>query len=299
MNGDIREYAKLGLVHHLLYSEYLNSSEKHVETLLKFIKRTDIETFDCCLPYGEDYRQLLIPAIRECGKTNCFAIHFYPLRSLPLAAKTPANRAQTWMIIDDMIAQAAAIEAEGFIFAAGTPSFYDAKAEDFSAFDDFCDKLCLKLKKHNITALLEPFDMDVDKKFLYGPIDDCVKLAKRISAKHDNFGFEIDMAHLPLMREDFASAIERTSPWLKRVHLGNCVLKDKNNPRWGDTHPPIGFAGGEIDIPELKIILRSLLDCGFLDKSNRGNLLIEMTPFPGKSVDYTVNDNFTRLEQAW
>ncbi|MCK4400691.1 sugar phosphate isomerase/epimerase [bacterium] len=299
MIGNIREYAKLGLVHHLLYPECGNDPEAHVKTLLEFIKRTDIETFDCCLPYGDEYQNELISAICKCRKTVCFAIHFYPLRSLPLAAKDPANHAQTWMILDDMINQAAAIGAEGFIFPAGTPSFYAAVPEDFTAFDCFCAELCVKLEKHHITALLEPFDMDIDKKFLYGPIDDCVKLAKRISAKHNNFGFELDVAHLPLMREDFTSAIERTAPYLKRIHLGNCVLKDKNSPRWGDTHPPIGFEGGEIDVQELKIILRALLDCGFLDKKNRGDLLLEMTPFPGKTVDYTVNDNFKRLKNAW
>jgi len=299
MNGDIREYARIGLVHHMLYPECGNDPEVHVKTLLEFIKRTDIETFDCCLPYGEEYRKQLIPAIRECGKTVSFAVHYYPLRNLPLAAKTPANYAQTWMIIDDMIEQAAAIGADGFIFGAGTPSYYDANPEDFAAFYRFCGDLCAKLKPHDITAMLEPFDMDIDKKFLYGPIDDCVALAKRVTAKHDNFGFELDMAHLPLMRENFASAIKRTAPYLKRIHLGNCVFKDKNNPRWGDTHPPIGFNDGEIDIPELVVILRELLDCGFLSKENRGNLLVEMTPFPGKSVDYTVNDNFARLEQAW
>lgn len=299
MKGDIREYAKLGLVHHLLYPECGDDPRAHTDTLLAFTKRTDIETFDCCLPYDQGYRQLLIPEILKCGKTVCFAIHFYPLRRLPLAAVSPVNYAQTWMIIDDMIEQAAAIGAKGFIFGAGTPSFHDASPEDFAAFDRFCNELCIKLKPHNITAMLEPFDMDIDKKFLYGPIDDCVKLAKRISDRHNNFVFELDVAHLPLMREDFTTAIKRTAPYLKRVHLGNCILKDKNNPRWGDTHPPIGFAGGEIDMPELTVILRSLLECGYLDKNNRGNLLVEMTPFPGKSVDYTVKDNFSRLEKAW
>ncbi len=299
MNGDIREYAKLGLVHHLLYPECGNDPEIHTETLLKFIKRQDIETFDCCLPYGDKYRQRLIPAIRECGKTVCFAVHFYPLRSLPLAGKTPANIAQAWMIMDDMIEQAAAIGAQGLIFGAGKPSFYDAKPEDFMAFERFCLELCGKLKTHGITAMLEPFDMDIDKKFLYGPIDDCVRLAEQINRKYDNFGLELDVAHLPLMREYFASAIKRSGSYIKRIHLGNCVLKDKKNPRWGDTHPPIGFDGGEIDVPELVTILRSLLDCGFLDKNKRGNLLIEMTPFPDKSVDFTVEDNFAKLEKAW
>jgi sugar phosphate isomerase/epimerase len=299
MNRDIREYAKLGLVHHMLYPDSGESEYDHTQTLLEFVKRTDIETLDCCLPYNQDYRQQLIPAIRECDKTVCFAIHFYPLRKLPLAAGTPAERAQVWMIIDEMIEQAAAIGAEGFIFGAGTPSFYDATPEDFMAFDDFCDELCAKLKPHNITAMLEPFDTNIDKKFLYGPIDECVRLAERINKKHDNLGFELDMAHLPLMNEDFATAIERSAQYLKRVHLGNCVLKDKANPRWGDTHPPIGFDGGEIDVPEIKTILRSLLDCGFLNKENRGDLLVEMTPFPGKSVDFTIEDNFKRLEKAW
>ena len=299
MKEDIREYAKLGLVHHMLYPECGSDPEIHVKTLLEFLERTDIETFDCCLPSGDQYRQQLIPEIKNCGKTVSFAIHYYPLRSLPLAAKTPDNHARTWMILSDMIEQAAAIGAEGFIFGAGTPSYYDAGQDDFAAFDRFCDKLCTKLKPHGITAMLEPFDMDIDKRFLYGPISDCIELAQRITAKHDNFGFELDMAHLPLMREDFSSAIARTAPYLKRIHLGNCVLKDKSHLRWGDTHPPVGFPGGEIDVPELMIILRGLLQCGFLNQTNRGNLLMEMTTFPGQSVDFTVADNFVRLEKAW
>lgn len=299
MNIDIRKYAKLGLVHHLLYPDCTGDSGYHAETLREFLQRTDIETLDCCLPYGNKRRQELIPLVRNCGKSVCFAIHLYPLRSLPLAAISPATGAQRWMIVDDMIEQAAAIGAEGFIFGSGVPSYHEAERRDFAAFAEFCSVLCSKLKPHNMTAMLEPFDMDIDKKFLYGPIDACVNLADRISEEHDNFGFELDVAHLPLMREDSASAIRRTASRLKRVHLGNCVLKDKHNPRWGDTHPPIGFRGGEIDVPELAVILKALLDVGFLNTGGRGNLVMEMTPFPGLSVDDTVADSFERLEKAW
>lgn len=298
MNADIREYARLGLVHHLLYPECAGDPDLHARTLLEFIRRGDIETFDCCLPAGGEHLERLAPAIRECGKTVCFAIHFYPLRSLPLAA-APEDAVRTWKILDAMIAQAAAIGAEGFIFGAGTPSYHDAAERDFEAFDRFCRELCGKLEPHGITALLEPFDTDVDKKFLYGPIDACVRLAERVRRDHGNFGFELDVAHLPLMREEFPSAIRRAGPYLQRVHLGNCVLKNPRDPRWGDTHPPIGYPGGEIDVPELAVILRSLVEAGFLDRKNRGNLLLEMTPFPGKSVEYTVRDGFSRLHRAW
>lgn len=299
MKEDIREYAKLGLVHHMLYPECTTDPRLHTETLLEFIKRNDIETFDCCLPYGEKYRKKLIPAIRNCDKTVCFTIHLYPLQNLPLAAVSYAEQSQMWMIIDDMIQQAIAIGAEGFIFAPGIPSFYDATPEHFAAFDKFCLDLCSKLKPYNITAMLEPFDIDIDKKFLYGPIDECVKLATRICEKHNNFGFELDVAHLPLLGETFEHAIKMTAPKLKRVHLGNCVLKNKSNPLYGDQHPPIGIKGGEIDIPELIQILKLLLEIKYLNKQNRGALLVEMQPFPGSTAEDTVSDSFERIQKAW
>jgi hypothetical protein len=55
----------------------------------------------------------------------------------------------------------------------------------------------------------------------------------------------------------------------------------------------------KINLPETGGNEEALLDCGFLDKNNRGNLLIEMKPFPGRSVEFTIEDNFTRLKQAW
>lgn len=299
MNEDIRNYAKLGLVHHMLHPNCVSDPEAHIDTLLTFVQRDDMETFDCCLPYGEERRRRLAPAIRDCGKSVCFAIHFYPFTALPLTSASPIVQSQSWMILDDMIQQAAAIGAEGFIFAAGPPAFHAATQDDFAAFDHVCATLCDKLKPHGITALLEPFDFTIDKKFLYGPIDACVELAKRVTNEHDNFGFELDMAHLPLMGEDFTTAIQRLRPWLKRVHLGNCVLKDKTNPRWGDTHPPIGFPGGEIDVKETTIILRGLLETGYLNTKNRGALVLETTPFPDKTPDETIADNIRRLRQAW
>ena len=102
MKDDIRKYARIGLVHHMLFPDSHLDAAKHAETLAAFAARTDIETFDCCLPYAEEFRKQMVPAVRDCGKTVCFAIHFFPLRLLPLAAKTPVAKAQTWMLIDDM-----------------------------------------------------------------------------------------------------------------------------------------------------------------------------------------------------
>jgi len=300
MKDDIRQYARLGLVHHMLYPRCMEDADDHVETLAAFVRRTDIETFDCCLPYGRQRRAKLIPLIRNCGKSDiAFAIHLYPLRKLFLSSTTPHEQAQVRMIMEDMVEQAAAIGATGFVFGSGGPSPAQATEQTYAAFRDLCRWLCGRLAPHGITALLEPFDTDVDKKFLYGSTADCVKLIESLRPAVNNFGIELDIAHLPLMGEDFASAIRTVAPYLKRVHLGNCVLKDKDHPLYGDFHPPIGFEGGEVDVPQIIEILGALLEVGFLSKHKRGALLIEMTPWPGKTVEQTVQDGFDRLQRAW
>ena len=300
MNNDIRKYARLGLVHHMLYPDCGEKPEEHVPTLLALAQRTDIETFDCCLPYDREARARLIPALRACGKTDItFATHFFPLRKLSFCTTARPEQAQIRMIVGDMVEQASALGATGFIFASGGPAPAQATPANHAAFADFCRWLCGELKPHGITAQLEPFDTTIDKKFLYGPTAACVALIESLRPEVDNLGLELDMAHLPLMGETFTHAIRIAAPHLKRVHLGNCVLRDKAHPRYGDTHPPVGYPGGEIDVPELTEILRLLCEVGFLDTAKRGNLVIEMTPWPGKSVEATIADGWERLARAW
>jgi sugar phosphate isomerase/epimerase len=297
---NIRDYARIGIVHHLLYPKCTMDADDHVRTLTDFIKRNDIETFDCCLPYGKARRDALIPLIRDCGKVNItFATHLYPARSISFASVSPSDQEQARMIVSDMIDMAIAIGATGFIFPSGGPSPGDATEKNHAAFADFCKWLCQKLSTHDIVALLEPFDMTIDKKFLYGPTQKCVELIQSLEPEIKNLAIELDVAHLPLMGEPFAQAIKTSAPYLKRIHIGNCVMQDKTNPLYGDMHPPVGIPGGEIDVPQLVGILRCLLDVGFLNQENRGDLILEMTPWPGKSADKTVADTFTRLEDAW
>ncbi|MBT7161273.1 MAG: sugar phosphate isomerase/epimerase [Victivallales bacterium] len=297
MTPALREYARIGLVHHLLYPESTADADHHEKTLATFSEREDIETFDCCLPFGDERRQRLIPRLRACGKVRlAYAAHLFPFRHLTLATTSASEQGLARLILADQIEQAAAIGATGFVFASGGPSPALATEANHQAFAEMCGWLCEQLAPHGITALLEPFDMDIDKCFLYGPTKVC---ADFVAAGAENFGIELDLAHVPLMRESFEQAIRNAAPQLCRVHLGNCVLQDTTHPRYGDTHPPIGLPGGEIDTPQLVEILGLLLDVGFLGTEERGDLVFEMTPWPGKSVDETVADTFTRLDLAW
>lgn len=298
MNKPLTSYARLGIVHHMLYSKILGDPAEHARTIKEFVCRTDIETFDCCLPYGRDFERQALEAINASGKKNLvFATHLFPLRKLSFCSPNYSEQAQARMIVTDMIRQAAAMGASGFIFASGGPTPKDATEAHYAAFADFCRWLCGELRPHGITALLEPFDMEFDKCFLMGSTKRCVELLESLEV--DNIGIELDMAHLPLMGESYRDAIHNVAPWLKRVHLGNCVMRDKNDPFYGDNHPPIGYPGGEIDVPELVEILDCLLEIGFLDPNNRGDVVIELNPFPDLSVGASIEDNLRRVNEAW
>lgn len=300
MEVAIEKYARLGMVHHMLYPACMTDPDDHVRTLSEFVKRNDIETFDCCLPYGAERQQKLIRAIRDGGKTDiAFATHLYPARKISFASMLSQEQAQARMIVEDMVRQAAAIGATGFVFPSCGPRPSEARPENYLAFREFLKWLCDKLAQHNITALLEPFDMTIDKCFLYGPTPECMALIESLKPDVSNLAIELDVAHLPLMGENFTDAIRTCAPHLARVHIGNCVLRDRNHPRYGDTHPPVGYDAGEIDVPELVEILTALLDVGFLSTAHRGSLLLEMTPWPGKTAEETVADSMSRLHRAW
>jgi len=300
LTGDIREYARLGLVHHMLYPRCTTDPDYHVRTLMDFVTREDIETFDYCLPPGDELRTTAIPAVKDCGKKHiAYATHLFPFKRLSFCLPGPDERAEAWAYAEDMIDAAAASGAEYFVFASGGPTPSEAGGANREAFRAFCERLCARLKPHGITALLEPFDTIVDKKYLYGSTRDCVDVIESLRPGTDNLDIELDLAHVPLMGESFEQAIRTTAPHLARVHLGNCVLRDTDHPLYGDTHPPIGIDGGEIDVPEVAEILGLLREIGFLDRDRRGNLVVEMTPWPGKGVEETVRGSLERLAQAW
>ena len=115
----------------------------------------------------------------------------------------------------------------------------------------------------------------------------------------DNIGLLLDVAHIRLLNESLEQTIRRCAPYLNRVHLGNCVIKNKENPYYGDLHPPIGYTDGEIDIPELVETLSTLLETGYLKRGGRNSILTELQPVPGKTLDEWIDDNHRRIETAW
>jgi sugar phosphate isomerase/epimerase len=299
MKPRLGDVASIGLVHHMLYPGIMTDPDLHESSLDRFIQRTDIDTFDYCLPYDSDRRTRLISKLRQCKLDHVYATHLFPLRKISFASTCVQEQGLIRLALEDTIEAAHQSGASGLIFASGADVSEPDRPVAREAFADFCRWLCRQLKDRGMIGMLEPFDRTFDKKFLYGPTSECVDLIRSLEPDIDNLRIELDIAHLPLMGEGFDVAIKTVAPYLARVHLGNCVMSDPDDPFYGDKHPPIGYKGGEIDTERVAEALGALLRCGYLDSTNRGALLIECQPFPGRSAEETALDNLGRLEAAW
>jgi len=299
MQDDLSRYARIGFAHHMLYPKCMVDPDYHVRSLEAFLKRDEFEALDCCIPYGEERRRRLIGQVRDCGKDVIYAAHLYPYDTLTLGSPSLQVQELSRLFFREQIGLAAAVGAQGITFGSGADPGESERDRALAAFEGFCGWFCRELEPHGMSALLEPFDWATAKKYLYGPSEDCVAFIRSFEPEIDNFGILLDFAHVPLMQESIEHVIKTTAPYLGRVHLGNCVMKDIDHPLYGDQHPPVGIEDGEIDVPELAEILRRLLEVGYLSTEDRKALVFEIKPFPDRTGEETAADQIERLGAAW
>lgn len=299
MTDDIRAYARIGLAHFMYWPDCMRDNDLLERTIVPLTEREDIERIDCWLPFEQSQRDRLIPILHSCDKEICYANHAFPVDKISLGSISDAEQGLGRLLAEDQVAVAAATGAKAMMFSSGRDPGEADREPAREAFAEFCRWFCTVLKPHGITALLEPFDRTVHRKFLCGPTEEAVALIESLAPEIDNLGLQLDMAHVALMGETFDDAIRTAGDLLQHVHLGNCVKRDTSDPFFGDTHPPIGYAGGEIDVAELVEILRALLDTGYLDTVSRGSLVLEERPLPGETAESTITNGLAKLEEAW
>lgn len=105
-------------------------------------------------------------------------------------------------------------------------------------------------------------DAKIDKRCLIGPSEDALWVARGVRKEQANFSLMVDLSHLPLLGETPRHCLGLLKDHLAHIHIGNCVLKDKVHPAYGDWHPRFGLPGGENDVEELAMFLRELFNVG-------------------------------------
>lgn len=299
MNEPLRKYAKLGLAHFMLWPDCVIRDKILTETLPLILDRTDIEVIDYCLPYDEALRNSLARKVRDSGKEACYIMFHFPFTKISLGSPAANDRGLSRLLLRNQIDAAVASGATSIVTASG-PDCGDAdRPEWMRSFAEMLQWFCAQSKQHGLTVQLESFDRNFDRKFLAGPTAECVELIESLAPGTDNLRLQLDTSHVRLMGESFKHAIGEAGKHLSRLHVANTVMGDRSNPFFGDRHPPFGYPDSEIGVPELVEILRLLLDDGRLNPDDRFSLVLEIQPYPDRSVEETIEDNMQRLHEAW
>ena len=165
---------------------------------------------------------------------------------------------------------------------------------------DSLSQICGYAKsKGELGIALEIFDREIDKKCLIGPTEEAVSVAKEIRRRHANFGLMVDLSHLPLLEESSEFALQTAQEYLVHVHIGTCMLKDKNHPAYGDKHPRFGIPGGVNDVDEVRLFLKTLMEIGYIGEGKQNVVAFEVKPLSGESPEVVIANAKRTLLEAW
>jgi sugar phosphate isomerase/epimerase len=159
-----------------------------------------------------------------------------------------------------------------------------------------------KGQDYQLAIALETFDRDIDKKCLIGPTSEAARVAEKVKAEFSNFGLGIDLSHQPLLREPVHEMVIQALDHLILVHMGNCVMKDKSHPAYGDKHPRFGIPGGENGVEQLGKFLEALFYAGYFKKNvptRKPVISFEVKPMAGESSELVIANAKRTLLEAW
>lgn len=302
MKTNLKEAMRVGIVSFMAFPE-LGSGDGDVLAAMERVARDDLfEQMDVTRINDADTRRLAIDVISGAGMQVGFGAHPIILgEGADLNAIDEDTRRAAVARIASFLDQACQWGATGFVVLSGEDP---GDADRPSAVDQLVRSL-IELSDQSAELggppiILETFDrVPYAKNCLVGPTDLAVEVARRVRERHPEFGLLLDLSHLPLQGENPARALAKAADFLSYVHIGNCVMNDKDHEAYGDSHPPFGLPGGENGVTELRDFLASLFDVGYLGSPERPVVTFEVRPMIGWSTDAIIENARETLDRAW
>ncbi len=287
----------LGINHQFIYQEAMTDGNAHTKTLGILAENPEVDALDCWVWASHSKEELAV--LKNCGKYINYNIGDR-IGEVPVFPAT-ADRKERGYALDILKRETEfAVEsgAKKIIFGSGR-DVLENREDAKKRFEEFV-LLWSEFIPRDIWLTLEPTDRDVDKHFLYGSMEETVQTVENIrNAGMHNMGILLDMGHIPIMHETLESAATTGGSCLEHIHLGNCVLKDKNHPFYGDKHPCWGFAGGEYDETDGEIFLKHLKNAGYFTRGNQRTVSFEMRPLTGKTPEQTISYLVSWFKQTY
>jgi sugar phosphate isomerase/epimerase len=301
MNVSWKKYMKVGIVHFMAFPSVLKGEGPILESLEKVVTDDFFDVIEITTIKDSGVREKAKKMLASSKVTVTYGSQPVQLvNKLNLNSFDAAERGKALEMCKVCVDEAYDVGAVGVAFLSGADPGSERRQQATDLLIDSFDQLCAHASsKGAIKVVLETFDRDIDKKALIGPNSEGVSLSQRIRKKHSNFGLMLDLSHLPLQHETAGQALRTAKDHLVHAHMGNCVMKDKAHPAYGDNHPRFGVSGGENDVPQVVEYIKTLMEIGYLSENKPAILSFEVKPMADESSEIVIANAKRTLREAW
>lgn len=300
MQESWHRYLRLGIVHFMAFPPVLRGDGPVVESLRHLAKDEFFTAVELGWVNNEKERAAAAALLRESHLSVGFGAQSALLVTKgDLNALDEAERKRAVALVKQCIDQAVELGAGRVAVLSGPyPGSSDEDKAKRSLVNSLLD-LCAYGRGKGIGITLETFDRTIEKKALAGPTRLCVEISEAVRRDFPDFGLMLDLSHIPLVGEGIRECLTTGRDHLVHAHIGNCVMRDRAHPAYGDQHPRFGIEGGENDTPQVVEFLRCLFDIGFLGGKGRPFLSFEVKPMAGETPEAVIAGTKRVFAEAW
>ena len=300
--GEIYAHTKVGIVHFKAFPGMERGEGPIVETLTRIAEDDFFTAVEVGWMRDPRVRNEARKLMEEAHLAAYYATQPSMLtQKLNLNSLDPAERRRALGQVKNCIDEAYDLGAQAVRLIAGKDPGPEKRPEAMKLLADSLHQLCEYARQEgDIPLTLKIFDRDVDKENLIGPFADALVVAREIAGEHPNFGLLADLSHFPLLREKPEEAIPLIKDYLVHAHIGNCIMRDRRHPAYGDLQPRFGIAGGEIDTRDVAHYFAVLWDNGFFHQKEMPVISAEVRPLLAGESEQVIIANAKRvIREAW
>ena len=302
MKGRPQDCMSVGIVHFSTFPEVAKGEGPIVETLRTLCEDEYFQAVEVTAIRDAAVRERAIQLVRGSGKKVAFGA-----QPALLAGRHDLNsgdarvRQAALDAVRAVLPQAKEWGACGLAVLSGPdpgePKRADAKTLLCASLKELCE---FSRRAGGPPIVLETFDrVSFGKNCLIGPSVEAAEIADRVSPFYRDFGLMMDLSHIPLLGETAERALKAAPEDLRHVHIGNCVLRDKGHPAYGDNHPMFGIPGGENGADQLAAFLKVLFEIRYLGEGKRNIVSFEVQPFGNQTSAQVLENAKETLDAAW
>ena len=300
MQESWHRYLRLGIVHFMAFPSVLRGEGPFVDTLRQIAQDEFFTAVETGWVHSDAERAAAAALLRESHLSVGFGAQSALLVTKSnLNALDEGERKKAVALVQQCIDQAAQLGARRVAVLSGPYPGPSDEARAVRLLVESLLDLCAYGRGRGIGITLETFDRTIEKKALAGPTRLCVSVSEAVRRDFPDFGLMLDLSHIPLLAEGIRECLTVGREHLVHAHIGNCVMRDRAHPAYGDQHPRFGIEGGENDTPQVVEFLRVLFDIGFLGGKERPFLSFEVKPLAGETSEGVIAGTKRVFAEAW